>query len=80
MPKIGESSYFAVINTQEQPIEVLHRLLGNLTDNEDGSVTTESGELYVYDPIEVAEMPLSELTVYEYYPWCDEEDLTEMAP
>ncbi|MCP4181440.1 MAG: hypothetical protein GY756_27065 [bacterium] len=55
----------AVINTDEQPIEAIIRHYGdNVKDNEDSESYWLDGIEYCYHPVDVKEMPISELTIY----------------
>ena len=57
----------AVINTDEQPIEAIRRELGEIVDNGDSESYSFNGEEFCYHPIDVKQMPIAEVTIYETY-------------
>lgn len=60
-----EIRLIAVINTDEQPIEAIQRELGDCIDNEDCESYMLNGEEYCYHPVEIKQMPIDEVTIYE---------------
>jgi hypothetical protein len=60
--------FFSVINTDEQPEQVLERLYPNASiDNECEEIVLEDGNHYSWSPIDIKEFPIQEVTVYELY-------------
>lgn len=58
--------FLAVINTDEQPIEAIKRELGeSVIDNNDNESYWYDGIEYCYYPIDVKQMPISAVTIYE---------------
>lgn len=59
--------YIAVINTDEQPIQAIQRELINVVDNNDGESFSCEGIEYCYHAIDIKQMPIDEVTIYEVY-------------
>ena len=76
MSKISKSRYFAVINTDEQPIDVIRQNY-NVTTQEPDGFTTSDGRSYAYNTLPIEDNPNDDITIIEVYEWKEDEKNTE---